>query len=128
MKFTRRQAGFTFIEVLVLIIVTSLVMSTLLFGVSTALRGAPSTEQQWVAVQTARQCQEWFLEQRRLQGYGNLSCPSSPTAAACAAPSGYSVSTAVSCTTWNGDTQYKTITVTVSGLASASLFSQIGDY
>lgn len=122
------QQGFTLIEILVFIVVSSLLMSTILLGAMTALRSAPGVHQQWVAMQTARQCMEWFLEQRRLNGYTALSCPSTPSASACSAPSGFSVSTSISCTTWNSDTSYKTITVTVSGLANASLSAQIGDY
>lgn len=121
-------AGFTLIEVLVFIVVSGLLMSTILLSATTALRESPSVHQQWVALQTARQCMEWFLDQRRLNGYAILSCPSTPSATACSAPSGYSVSTSVTCTTWNSDTEYKTITVTVSGLASASLSTQIGNF
>lgn len=123
-----RQAGFTLIEILVFIIVSSLLMSTLLLGANTALRSSPTVHQQWVAMQVAKKCMEWFLDQRRLNGYSTLTCPSTPTASACTAPSGFSVSNSVACTTWNSDTSYKTITVTVSGLSSASVSTQIGDY
>jgi len=122
------QEGFTLIEALVFIIVSSLLISVLLLASVTALRNSPAIHQQWVAIQVARQCMEWFLEQRRLNGYTTLSCPSTPSASACTAPSGFSVSTSVSCTTWNSDTSYKTITITVSGLAYASLSAQIGNY
>jgi hypothetical protein len=71
---------------------------------------------------------EWFIDQRRLQGFAALTCPSAPAPSACAAPSGFTVTNAISCTTWNSDSNYKTITVSVSGLASASLSAQIGDY
>jgi len=123
-----RQQGFSLIEVLVFIVVTSLMMSTFLLGANTAMKNSPTLHQQWVAMQTARQCMEWYLDQRRLNGYASLTCPSTPTDAACSAPSGLSVSTSISCTTWNSDTEYKTITVTVSGNANASLSAQIGDY
>lgn len=123
-----RQAGFTLIEILIFIIVSGLLMNTLLLGSTIALRSIPNIHQQWVALQSARKCMEWYVMQRRLNGYSSLSCPSSPTAGACAVPSGYSVSTNIACTTWNSDTDYKTITVTVSGLATASLSVQVGNY
>tara|TARA_R110000868_G_scaffold290766_5_gene550932 strand:- start:204 stop:590 length:387 start_codon:yes stop_codon:yes gene_type:complete len=125
---TKQPLGFTLIEVLVFIVVTSLVMSTLLLGAMTALRSAPTTHQQWVAMQTAQQCMEWFLDQRRLLGYSALTCPSTPSPTACTAPTGLSVSTSISCTTWNSDANYKTITVAVSGLASVTLTAQVGSY
>ncbi|OGT60116.1 MAG: hypothetical protein A3E85_03420 [Gammaproteobacteria bacterium RIFCSPHIGHO2_12_FULL_45_12] len=121
------QLGFSLIEMLVFIIVTSLMMSTFLLGANTALRSTPNVHQQWVALQTARQCMEWYVTQKQLKGYAALSCPSTPTASACTAPSGYLVSTSITCTTWNNDTAYKTVTVSVSGLATASLSTQIGD-
>jgi type II secretory pathway pseudopilin PulG len=124
----RRHSGFTLIEILVFIIVSSLVMTTLLLSGVSSLRQAPGIHQREIALQTARRCMEWFLQQRRLNGYNALSCPSTPSASACTAPSGYAVSTSISCTAWNSDSGYKIITVSVSGLASTSLTAQIGNY
>jgi hypothetical protein len=123
-----REAGFSLVEILVFLIVTALMMTTFFLSGNTALRNAPSVHQQWIAMQVARGCMEWFLDQRRLNGYTALTCPSTPSASACIAPSGFSISNSVSCTTWNSDTHYKTITVTVSGLASATLSTQVGEY
>lgn len=123
-----KSAGFMLIEVIVFIIVTSLIMSTILLSAITALRSAPAAHQQLIALQTAKRCMEWFIDQRRLNGYPALTCPSAPAPSACAAPSGFSVTTAIACTTWNSDTNYKTIKVSVSGLASLSLSAQIGEY
>ncbi len=123
----RHQDGFALIEAVVFIIVTGILLSTLFLSSTTALRNSPTAHQQWIALQTARQCMEWFLGQRRFNGYTALSCPSTPSSSACVVPSGFSVSTSVACTTWNGDPNYKTITVSVSGLSSASLSMQIGD-
>ena len=124
----RRLQGFSYIEILVFIIVTSILMTVLMLASTTALRSAPSVQNQWVALETARGCMEWFLDQRRLNGYTALSCPSTPSTSACSVPSGFSVSANVTCTTWGGDPNYKTITVSVSGLSSTSLSSMIGDY
>lgn len=123
-----RASGFTLIEILVFIIVSSLLMSVVLIGAVTALRSSPSVHQQWIAVQTARKCMEWYLDQRLLNGYAALSCPSTPAAGLCTAPADFNASASVSCTTWNGDSAYKTITVNVTGLASASLSAQVGDF
>lgn len=118
--------GFTLIEILIFIVVTGLLMTTMMVGTTTALRNTPVIHQQWVAIQTARRCMEWLLEQRRLNGYAFLSCPSTPTISACSAPSGYAVAVSVSCTTWNNDPNYKILAVSVNGLANASLSLQIG--
>lgn len=125
--FRKREQGFTLIEIIVFIVVSSILMSTLLLGSTTALRNVPNTHNQWVAMQLARQCMEWFLTQGRVNGYASLTCPSTPSASVCSPPAGFNVTTSIACTTWNSDTAYKTITVTVSGLASTSLSTQIGD-
>ncbi len=114
-------------ELLVFIIITSLLMSTMLLGMTTALRQMPSIHQQWIASQVARGCMEWFLQQFRLNGYTIYACPSTPSTSACSAPSGYTMTTTISCTTWNSDSTYKTIQVAVSGLGNASLSAQIGN-
>jgi type II secretory pathway pseudopilin PulG len=124
----RHVLGFSYIELLVFIIVTSILMTVLLLASTTALRGAPAVQNQWVALETARGCMEWFVDQRRLNGYATITCPSTPSTSNCAVPSGFSASASVACTTWGGDSNYKTITVSVSGLSSASLSTQIGSY
>lgn len=127
MRRIKKHNGFTMIEVILFIVVSALLMSTILLGADTALRSMPTVHQQWVAMQAARRCMEWFVDQRRLNGYASLTCPSTPSAGICTT-SGFSVATNIACTTWNSDANYKTITVTVSGPADASLTTQIGDY
>lgn len=120
--------GFALMELLVFIIVTSLLMSTILFSAINGLHSAPTAHQEMVAMQTANRCLEWYIQQRRLKGFTTFSCPSTPAAGLCVAPSGYSVSASVTCTTWNSDTTYKTVTVTVSGKGNATASVQLGDY
>ncbi|OGT45846.1 MAG: hypothetical protein A3E83_00520 [Gammaproteobacteria bacterium RIFCSPHIGHO2_12_FULL_41_20] len=127
-SYRKNICGFTLIEILVFIVVSSILMSVILIGATTALLNTPNVHQQWVALRTVQTCMEWFLGQRHLNGYTSLACPSTPTASVCSAPAGYSISTAVSCTTWNSDSTYKTLSITVSGVAGASASVQIGDY
>jgi Tfp pilus assembly protein PilE len=127
-QFERRQTGFTFIELLVFITITGMVATAIILSGVTALRKTPATQNQWVALEAASSCMEWFLNQRRINGYTALTCPSTPATTACAAPSGFTVTANVTCTTWNSDANYKTITVSVTGLSSTSLSVQIGNY
>lgn len=124
----KRAQGFTMIEIIVFIVVTGLLVSTMLLGAYQSLQKAPEVHQQVVALQTAERCLEYFLGQTRMNGYATLSCPSTPSATACAAPSGFSVSTSVTCTTWNSDSNFKTITVSVSGASSVSLSTMVGNF
>ncbi len=123
-----KQSGFTLIELVVFIVVSGLLMGTILLGVNAALNKTPQVHEQWVAINTASGCMETLLEQRRLSGYSVFSCPSTPSTSACVLPSGYTLSASVSCTTWDSDTNYKTMTVSVGGLADASLSTQIGNF
>lgn len=124
----RKIHGFTLLELLVFIVVIGILMNTLLLNAITGLRASASIRRQWVAVEAARGCMEWFLGQRRYVGFASLACPSTPSTASCNMPSGYTATANITCTTWNSDTTYKTITVNVAGLASASLSTQIGSY
>lgn len=123
-----KQTGFTFIELLVFIVVTGMVATVIMLGATTALRKSPAIQSQWVALETASGCMEWLLNQRRLNGYATWTCPSTPSTSICAAPSGFTVSASVACTTWNSDSNYKIITVSVTGLSSVSLSAQIASY
>lgn len=126
MKYRHIQ-GFTLIEVIVFIIITGLVMSTLFVGATFALRSSPEVHEQWVALQAARGCMEWFVQQRRLNGSSQFNCNSSslPTSF-CPVEAGYTITATLTCPTWNSDS-YKMITVTVAGLSNVSLSTQFGD-
>jgi len=123
-----KQQGFTLIELVLFIIVSSLLATTILVALVTATQKIPTIHQDVVATQTAKRCMEWFLGQNTLQGYSNLTCPNTTTPSFCTTPSGYSISTNISCTTINSDTNYKTISVTVSGLGDASFSTLIAAY
>ena len=124
----RNQTGFTLIELILFIVITGLIASTLLLALITASKSTPIIQQQSIAAVTAQKCMEWFIGQRRLNNYSSVTCPSSTTPSFCSAPSGYSISTDISCTTVNSDTNYKTITITVSGKGDTSLSTLIADY
>lgn len=121
----KKSSGFTLIEVLIFIVISSLLASAILIAFVTSLEKTPTVHQQLVASLTAKKCMEWFIGQNRMNGYSTLSCPSTPSPTMCSAPSGYSISSSISCTTISGDSNYKTITVTVSGLGDATLTTLI---
>jgi prepilin-type N-terminal cleavage/methylation domain-containing protein len=128
----RKQAGFSLIELIVFIIITSILASAILFSYVSALGKSPTLLQNTIATQTARQCAEWYLGQRRVNGYSSVSgtnCTSSLTLPSfCTVPSGYTLAATCSQTTVRSDTKYETITLTVSGAGSAALTLLLGDY
>jgi type II secretory pathway pseudopilin PulG len=124
----KSTAGFTLIEVLVLIVVTSILATTILLGLITAGKNIPAVANNSIADQAAKGCIEWFLGQRRLLGYSAVTCPSTSVPSFCNSPAGYTLSVNVTCTTINTDTHYQTITVSVSGSGNASLSTLIASY
>lgn len=122
------QQGFTLIEIIIFIVVTTLMSSVLFLALTTSLTNIPNILQNAIATQTAKQCIEWFIGQRRLNGYAAFSCPSSSVPGICTAPSGYGLALNVSCTTINSDANYQTITVTVSGKGNATLTTLVANY
>jgi type II secretory pathway pseudopilin PulG len=124
----QRCQGFTLIELIIFIIISALLAKTILLSLVTIGQNTPAIHAQVIATQTANQCMEWIIGQRRLNGYTSFTCPSTPTPSVCTAPSGYSISTSISCTTIGTDTNYQTVTVTVSGLGGAVLTTLFGEY
>ena len=124
----KKITGFTLIEVLILLVVSSLLASTILLTIGTAAQKMPGLSQNTIALQSARKCIEWFIGQRRLNGYSSVTFPSSTVPTFCTKPSGYTLTVNIVCTTINTDANYKTITVTVGGLGNAALSTLIASY
>ncbi len=124
----KKTSGFTLIEIILFIIITSLLASAILLVFGTSLLKPPNLLANTTANQTAKMCIEWFLGQRQLNGYSTITCPSTTVPTFCTAPSGYTVAVNITCTTINSDANYQTITVTVSGKGDASLTTLIANY
>jgi len=124
----RKENGFTLIELVIFIVVTSILASTLMLALVTALKSSPNVNKLMIATFTAEECMEWFIGQRRLNGFSSLTCPNTTVPSFCTAPSGYTLAVNISCTTINGDSNYKTITTTVSGSGNATLTLLIAGY
>lgn len=125
----RKIIGFTLIELIIFIVVTAVLATTILVALNNALIKSPLDRQNIIALETAQQCMEWYLGQRRINGFASITCSASPpTPTLCTAPTGYSFNNSISCITLNSDTNYKLITITVSGNGDATLNSLIADY
>lgn len=124
----KKLSGFSLIELVLFIVVTSILSTVILLAFSSPLLKTSTDRQQIIAQQAAKQCMEWFIGQRQLNGFSSLTCPSTPSPSICTGPPGYTVSTSISCTTVNSDSSYMTIAVTVTGLGNAVLTTLIADY
>jgi prepilin-type N-terminal cleavage/methylation domain-containing protein len=129
MKFSTavKLKGFTLIELIVFIVIISILASAILLSFVTVMSKTPITLQSIIANQTAKQCAEWFIGQRRMNGYSSITC-NSTVPAFCTVPSGYTLTANCSTTPISGDTNYETITITVSGAGSAVLTFLIANY
>jgi len=126
--FFQKEKGLTLIELIIFIVITALVAVSVFAGLNAAITLSPTAKAQTVAAQAASRCMEWYLGQRYMNGFTAITCPSTTIPSFCSVPSGYSITSNVACTTIGSDPNYKTITVTVTGQASASLSLLIADY
>ncbi len=123
----KKQSGFTLIELVIFIVITSILASAILLSFVTAMNKAPALLQNMIASQTAQQCAEWFIGQRRVNGYASISCNSS-VPAYCSSPAGFTITSSCTPTTINSDSNYETITITVSGAGNASVDLLLAKY
>jgi Tfp pilus assembly protein PilE len=127
-----RHHGFTLIELVIFILITGILGSTIFIAANNALINMSKSLYADVASQTARQCMEYYIGQRRLNGYDTLdgaNCTSPLTLPGiCAAPTDYTVSATCVNNPIGGDSNYNLITVTVSGKSDAYLTYLIGKY
>lgn len=128
----KKHNGFTLIELVMFILITSILASSILLSYVGALGNSPTLLQNTIASQTVKQCAEWYLAQRRLNGYSNVSgahCTNPLTINGfCTKPAGYTLTGTCAPTTVRGDTNYETITLSVGGNGSASLSFLLGKY
>ena len=111
----KKQRGFTLVEIVTFIVVTGILASAVLTSLVYALKNTPTLHDNMVATRTAEQCMEWFIGQRRLNGYSSVSTGTS-VPSFCTAPTGYNAPTVdVSALTISGDSNFKSITLQVTG-------------
>lgn len=129
-------AGYSLIELVVFIVVLGILGVALFTGLSTALMTSAVSPAGIDATQLAQQRMELILAQKRRLGFAGFvsasfdPCTSAPpsTQPVCTSiPAGYTVSSTLS-TNWGGNTNYKVITVTVTGKEQAALVALVANY
>jgi len=129
---TKKQKGFTLIEIVIFIVVMSIISVVILSTYTRLLKGLYVEHPETVAIKSATTCMEYFIGQRYISGYDatTLSCTtpfSLPAYCSSNQVSGYSVS--VTCNTDLVDSvNYKVFTVTVTGLGNATLSLLLANY
>lgn len=112
------SSGFSLIELIVFIVIVGISVVAVLLSFQTLLTRSPNTNRQTVAIELAQGRMDVILGQYYQNGYSSFAdiCPG---AAVCQSLTGYTITSAIT------GSDPKTITVTVSGLGSAILTTQV---
>lgn len=112
-------AGFTLVELVIFIVILGIIVSGVFLAFSTALQQSSNVNPQTTANELASARMDIILGQRRMNGFATLVDPC-PAAAVCPAMSGYTTTSTIAALTIGADSNYKLITVTVTGPQNAT--------
>lgn len=121
----RQQQGFTFLELVIFIIVIGILAAGLLSAFNIFLKKQPSIQVTTIANSLAAQRMEIILGKKKIAGFSSYSDPC-PGPAICSVPAGYTVTSSIA-NNWNGDTNYNVITVNVTGTGTATLKTMVAN-
>lgn len=121
--------GFSLIEMIVFILIIGIAAIAVLRSFGSFLQKSPTGNRQTTAIALAQERMELILAQRQLKGFNSFTdlCSGGSPPSICTAPSGYTITSTISSVTIGGDSNYKNITVTVSGLGDATLQTLVGN-
>ncbi|MBI4357076.1 MAG: type II secretion system protein [Gammaproteobacteria bacterium] len=120
------MSGFTLIELILTIVVLGLIGVSILMPMSTSLQHSPTVSQLEVAIELAKQRMDIVLARKHKQGFYSYTDPC-PGPSLCTPPSGYMV-TRSTVTSWQSNTNFHEITVTVSGDGDAVVKTLVTGY
>jgi Tfp pilus assembly protein PilE len=130
--FRANQSGVTLVELVAFIVIVALLATGLIAAFTSAMKGTPKSNEIAQALQLAQERMELILAYKKSKGFTALVDPctlATPPAQCTNIPSGFSVTTpATIVNNWNGSTEYKTITVNVTGLQDIALTAVVASY
>lgn len=121
--------GLSLIEVTCFLVVLGFITSGIMQGVYSALKHSPDTAAESLALELAQGRMDIILGQKEINGFSNFSdiCDVGSPPSICSDNTDYTITSSIT-TGYNGDNNYKLITVTVTGNGSATLTSIVGNY
>jgi type II secretory pathway pseudopilin PulG len=122
-----RNAGFSLVEAIVFIVVLAVLLASLAVTFNSSLRLSPQAGQIDVAAELAQQRMELILAQHRAAGYATMADPC-PGPAACTPPAGYTVTSSMAAGFAGDPSNYKIVTVVVTGTGSAQVSALVANY
>jgi len=114
--------GFSLIEMIIFIVITGIAVSTLVMTLQTILQKSPQTNIQTIAIGLAKERMDLILGQKQAQGFTNFIDPCGVGSPPSYCPfTGYNISSVITPVVISGDSNYKTIIVTVQNSSNVTL-------
>ena len=123
----RRDDGFSLIEAIVFIVVLGVLLAGLVVAFASPLLRSPAAGSLDLAAELAQQRMELILAQRRATGFAGFTDPC-PGPAICTPPAGYTVTSSIVAGYGADPTNYKVVTVSVSGTSTISAAALVANY
>lgn len=121
------MSGFTLIEVVIFIVVAGVLAAGLIVAMGSSVRGTSQAGQTDMAAEIAQTRMELILAQRRTAGFVAFTDPC-PGPVVCTAPTGYAVSSSIVPGFGGDPTNFKIVTVTVTGYFSTTATALVANY
>ncbi len=124
------QAGVTLIELIVFIVIAALLATGLIAAFTSSMKDTPKSNEITQALQIAQERMELILAYKQSKGFNALVDPctlASPPTQCTSFPSGYSVAVPAF-TNWNGSSEFKVVTVNVTGTQAITLTAIVASY
>ena len=123
----RRGDGFSLIEAIVFIVVLGVLLAGLVVAFASPLLRSPAAGGLDLAAELAQQRMELILAQRRATGFAGFTDPC-PGPAICTPPAGYTVTSSILAGYGGDPTNYKVVTVSVSGTSAITTTALVANY
>ncbi|WP_372522081.1 prepilin-type N-terminal cleavage/methylation domain-containing protein [Sulfuricaulis sp.] len=131
LKYRANQAGVTLVELIVFIVVVALLAIGLIAAFTSSMKDTPASGDVSQALQLAQERMELILAYKQSRGFNALIDPctlGSPPTQCTSFPSGFNVPAATIVNNWNGSSEYKVITVNVTGPQTLAVTALVASY
>ena|SRR3989338_11426407 len=124
----KKIAGISLIEIVISLVVIGIIGGSLIPAIYTAMEGQPDIEYTMQAVTLAKERMEIVLGQRQISGFSTFSdpCASASPPTICEDTGDYTVESTIA--SWNSNSNFKTITVEVTGPADVTIQALVSDF
>ncbi|MCR4303775.1 MAG: type II secretion system GspH family protein [Gallionella sp.] len=126
----RKQTGVTLVELIAFIVIAALLATGLITTFTSSMKATPPSGDVSQALQLAQERMELILAYKKSKGFAAMIDPctlGTPPAPCTSFPSGFGVSVPPF-TNWNGSSEYKVITVNVTGPQTIALTALVASY